>query len=99
MPFNGLGLSDSLLQAIGELGFEKPTPVQAQAIPLILQGKDIIASAQTGTGKTAAFILPILRKLNYAQGEHPRAVVFVPTRELAVQVYENAVKLSIYTDL
>ena len=55
MPFNGLGLSDSLLQAIGELGFEKPTPVQAKAIPLILQGKDIIASAQTGTGKTAAF--------------------------------------------
>lgn len=86
MPFNGLGLSDSLLQAIGELGFEKPTPVQAKAIPLILQGKDIIASAQTGTGKTAAFGLPTLDRLD--PGKRIQCLVLEPTRELAQQVVD-----------
>ena len=86
MPFNGLGLSDSLLQAIGELGFEKPTPVQAKAIPLILQGKDIIASAQTGTGKTAAFGLPTLDQLE--PGKRIQCLVLEPTRELAQQVVD-----------
>jgi superfamily II DNA/RNA helicase len=86
MPFNGLGLSDSLLQAIGELGFEKPTPVQAKAIPLILQGKDIIASAQTGTGKTAAFGLPTLDRLE--PGKRIQCLVLEPTRELAQQVVD-----------
>ena len=86
MPFNGLGLSDSLLQAIGELGFEKPTPVQAKAIPLILQGKDIIASAQTGTGKTAAFGLPTLDLLE--PGKRIQCLVLEPTRELAQQVVD-----------
>ncbi len=86
MPFNGLGLSDSLLKAIGELGFEKPTPVQAKAIPLILQGKDIIASAQTGTGKTAAFGLPTLDRLE--PGKRIQCLVLEPTRELAQQVVD-----------
>ena len=86
MPFNGLGLSDSLLQSIGELGFEKPTPVQAKAIPLILQGKDIIASAQTGTGKTAAFGLPTLDLLE--PGKRIQCLVLEPTRELAQQVVD-----------
>lgn len=86
MPFNGLGLSDSLLQSIGELGFEKPTPVQAKAIPLILQGKDIIASAQTGTGKTAAFGLPTLDRLE--PGKRIQCLVLEPTRELAQQVVD-----------
>ncbi|HAT59378.1 MAG TPA: RNA helicase [Opitutae bacterium] len=86
MPFNGLGLSDSLLKSIGELGFEKPTPVQAKAIPLILQGKDIIASAQTGTGKTAAFGLPTLDRLE--PGKRIQCLVLEPTRELAQQVVD-----------
>ncbi len=86
MPFNGLGLSDSLLKAIGELGFEKPTPVQEQAIPLILQGKDIIASAQTGTGKTAAFGLPTLDRLK--PGKRVQCLILEPTRELAQQVVD-----------
>lgn len=86
MPFNGLGLSESLLKAIGELGFEKPTPVQEKAIPLILKGKDIIASAQTGTGKTAAFGLPTLDRLE--PGKRIQCLVLEPTRELAQQVVE-----------
>lgn len=86
MPFNGLGLSDSLLKAIEELGFEKPTPVQEKSIPLILEGKDIIASAQTGTGKTAAFGLPTLDRLE--PGKRIQCLILEPTRELAQQVEE-----------
>tara|TARA_B100000401_G_scaffold338569_1_gene237094 strand:- start:5502 stop:6857 length:1356 start_codon:yes stop_codon:yes gene_type:complete len=99
MDFEELKLSKQILQALIELGYQKPTPIQEQIIPKILVGQDVLGIAPTGTGKTAAFILPILRKLNYAQGENPRALIFVPTRELAVQVYENAVALSKYTDL
>ncbi len=86
MPFNGLGLSDSLIKAIEELGFEKPTPVQEKSIPLILEGKDIIASAQTGTGKTAAFGLPTLDRLE--PGKRIQCLILEPTRELAQQVEE-----------
>ena len=86
MPFNGLGLSESIVAAITELGFEKPTPVQEQSIPLILQGKDIIASAQTGTGKTAAFGLPTLDRLK--PGKRIQCLILEPTRELAQQVEE-----------
>jgi ATP-dependent RNA helicase RhlE len=86
MPFSGLGLSDSIVQAIEELGFEKPTPVQEQSIPLILKGKDIIASAQTGTGKTAAFGLPTLDRLK--PGKRAQCLILEPTRELAQQVEE-----------
>lgn len=99
MDFEHLKLNKQLLQAIIDLGYEKPTPIQEKIIPKILVGQDVLGIAPTGTGKTAAFILPILRKLNYAQGDNPRALVFVPTRELAVQVYDNAVALSKHTDL
>ncbi len=99
MDFEEFKLGKQILQAVIELGYEEPTPIQEQIIPKILVGHDVMGIAPTGTGKTAAFILPILRKLNYAQGESPRALIFVPTRELAVQVYTNAVLLSKHTDL
>jgi ATP-dependent RNA helicase RhlE len=91
--FDSLELAEPLLRAVRELGYEKPTPVQAQAIPLVLAGSDLMAGAQTGTGKTAAFALPILQRLlpqasaSASPARHPvRALVLAPTRELAVQV-------------
>ena len=88
MSFENLGLRAELLRAIGTQGYTRPTPIQAKAIPLILQGRDVLAGAQTGTGKTAAFTLPLLQLLNRNphQGPQPRAVVLTPTRELASQV-------------
>lgn len=97
--FDELKLNKQLLNAIADLGYENPTPIQGEVIPQVLAGHDLLGIAPTGTGKTAAFVLPIVRKLNYAQGDSPRAVIFVPTRELAVQVYENAKDLSKYTDI
>src|SRR5207244_9212425 len=88
MPFVKLGLSDAAVQAVRALGFSEPTPIQARSIPLILEDKDIIGSAQTGTGKTAAFGLPIISKLYGHQPHGPRALVLEPTRELAAQVDE-----------
>ncbi|MBI5671638.1 MAG: DEAD/DEAH box helicase, partial [Chloroflexi bacterium] len=85
--FAELGLSESTLKAITELGYEEPTPIQARTIRLMLDGADVIAQAQTGTGKTAAFALPIIEKLN-AGLRTPQALVLTPTRELAVQVAE-----------
>lgn len=85
-----LGLADELFRAVAERGYETPTPIQAQAMPVILSGKDVIAAANTGTGKTATFVLPILQMLvknSHASGI--RAVILVPTRELAVQVEES----------
>ena len=99
MNFEELKLGKQILKSIIELGYKNPTPIQDQIIPKILVGQDVLGIAPTGTGKTAAFILPILRKLNYAQGNSPRALIFVPTRELAVQLYNNAVTLSKHTDL
>ena len=96
MSFEALGLMPELLRAVREQGYETPTPVQAQAIPIILQGRDLMAGAQTGTGKTAAFTLPILQLLapaansSSSPARHPiRALVLTPTRELAMQVEEN----------
>lgn len=94
MSFNTLGLSTELLNAVAEQGYTTPTPIQKQSIPLILQGKDILASAQTGTGKTASFTLPLLQRLmlNFNAQQQPRAVralIVVPTRELATQVFES----------
>ena len=85
--FNDLGLSESLLRAISELGYEEPTPIQARTIERVLDGADIIAQAQTGTGKTAAFALPIIQRLDRSL-RLPQALVLTPTRELAVQVAE-----------
>src|SRR5512136_3430136 len=85
MPFTKLGLSQPVLEGVRAMGYIEPTPIQLRAMPLILAGQDVIGSAQTGTGKTAAFALPILSKL----GQHspqPRMLVLEPTRELAAQV-------------
>lgn len=96
--FAELGLSEPILQALEQCGYKEPTPIQEQAIPLILQGRDIIGAAQTGTGKTAAFALPTLQRLE-AHGPHPRCLVLVPTRELAVQVEENFKRYGQHADL
>lgn len=86
MPFSGLGLSESINKALSDLGFKEPTPIQEKAIPLVLEGRDIIGSAQTGTGKTAAFGLPILQKIT--PGKPLQCLILEPTRELAAQVEE-----------
>src|SRR5476651_305356 len=85
--FADLGLSEAVLRALADVGYESPSPIQAATIPVLLTGVDILGQAQTGTGKTAAFALPILSKLDLAQRE-PQALVLVPTRELAIQVAE-----------
>ncbi len=91
MTFSSLGLRAELLRAIDAHGYQDPTPIQAQAIPAVLAGHDILAGAQTGTGKTAAFALPMLQLLHGRPrtGRHPRALVLTPTRELAAQVEES----------
>ena len=93
MPFRALGLGDRIFKAIQEAGYTEPTPIQAAAIPLVLAGSDVIGIAQTGTGKTAAFTLPMLAKLSGMIGDgtprRTRALILAPTRELAVQIEEN----------
>jgi ATP-dependent RNA helicase RhlE len=90
MPFSKFGLDVALLRAIQKSGYVRPTPVQAAAIPKVMSGNDVIAIAQTGTGKTAAFVLPMLHRLVEASGEREiRALILAPTRELAVQIMEN----------
>jgi len=88
-----------ILQAIAEAGYAGPTEIQQKAIAPILAGQDVMGIAQTGTGKTAAFVLPMLMKLKYAQGEAPRALVLSPTRELAMQIEENIRRFSAHLDL
>ncbi|HET9390855.1 MAG TPA: DEAD/DEAH box helicase [Steroidobacteraceae bacterium] len=90
MSFIDLGLMPELLRALSDKGYTAPTPIQSQAIPAVLAGRDVLAGAQTGTGKTAAFVLPILQKLAATPGRSPRALVLTPTRELAAQVAESA---------
>ncbi|HNB89475.1 MAG TPA: DEAD/DEAH box helicase, partial [Plasticicumulans sp.] len=95
MSFSDLSLDASLLRALTEAGYSEPTPIQAQAIPAALEGHDLIASAQTGTGKTAAFMLPALQRFAVASGDRrraPRVLVLTPTRELAAQVMDAAHK-------
>jgi len=90
MTFHKLGLDESILKSINEYGFKEPTPIQAEAIPRILEGCDVIGSAQTGTGKTAAYALPILHRLSgHKAGAAPRCLVLGPTRELVAQVEEQ----------
>ena len=99
MLFTSLGLCDPILKAITETGYTKPTPIQAKAIPLVLEGKDVLAAAQTGTGKTAGFTLPLLERMvqshkntGTSKGQpkrHVRALILTPTRELAAQIDEN----------
>ena len=102
MTFKDLGLHSNILKAVSEKGYTKPSPIQEKAIPLILEGKDILASAQTGTGKTAGFTLPMLQKL--AETKHPkyrpiRALILTPTRELAAQIYDNILAYSKHLDI
>lgn len=100
MQFNTLINNEKILRALNELGFDLPTPIQAKAIPEVLNGRDILGSAQTGTGKTAAFLIPTLMRL--AAGERkgaPRALILVPTRELAMQVTAEAGKIGRYLNL
>lgn len=109
MSFETLGLHPKLLQVVTELGYEQPTDVQVQAIPLALVGDDVMAGAQTGTGKTAAFALPILQRLMTLpplveqgapqQGAKIRALVITPTRELAQQVFDSFIAYGKYSDL
>lgn len=92
MNFSDLGLDNQLLEAVKRTGFEEPTPIQAKTIPLVLSGIDVIGQAQTGTGKTAAFGLPLLQKIDYSRREI-QALVISPTRELAIQTQEEIFKL------
>ena len=91
MSFSSLGLSAPLLKAIQDQGYTQPTPIQKQSIPVILSGKDVLAGAQTGTGKTAGFTLPLLQMLGEEKksGHYIRALILTPTRELAAQVGDS----------
>ncbi|KAA8729015.1 ATP-dependent RNA helicase RhlE [Ewingella americana] len=104
MSFDTLGLSAEILRAVEEQGYREPTPIQRQAIPVVMQGRDLMASAQTGTGKTAGFTLPLLNMLSHSnpqfKGRRPvRALILTPTRELAAQIGENVQSYSKYLTL
>jgi len=104
MSFNNLGLRAELVRAVSEKGYDTPTPIQTQAIPLVLEGRDLMGSAQTGTGKTAGFTLPLLQRLAATEppqnGRRPvRALVITPTRELAAQVHESIVEYGRFLSL
>lgn len=97
--FSELNLTGPLLNAIDDLGFSKPTPIQAEVFSVIRSGKDVVGISQTGTGKTLAYMLPILRDLGFSKQAHPRVLVLVPTRELVVQVVENIESFAKYMTL
>jgi ATP-dependent RNA helicase RhlE len=97
--FEEFKFTKSVLKSVYEIGFTEPTPIQQQAIPAIKSGQDVLGIAQTGTGKTAAYILPVLTRLVKAEGEDPRAVIVVPTRELSIQVGEDLAELSQFTNI
>ena len=102
MTFKELGLSDALLKAIDKKGYTEPSPIQAKAIPEVLQGKDVLASAQTGTGKTAGFTLPLLHILSKQEPQKRRKIrslILTPTRELAAQIYDNVKEYSEYLNI
>lgn len=99
MTFRELNLSNPLLNALDDLGFETPTPIQSKAFSVVMSGKDVVGIAQTGTGKTYAYMLPILRMLKYSVQQNPRVLVLVPTRELVVQVIDEIKKLSTYINV
>ena len=99
MKFTELNLDEQLLEAISYMGFETATPIQAQAIPLILDNRDLLACAQTGTGKTGAFVLPILNKLVGKEDSHINTLIIVPTRELAIQIEQQIQGLSYFVSV
>jgi len=94
--FEDFKLNRQLFNAVEDLGYLTPTPVQGKTIPPILAGHDLIGIAQTGTGKTAAYLLPLLYKIKYAHGKHARALILAPTKELTIQIHENLTQLSKY---
>jgi len=96
LEFHELNLSNPLLNALQDAGFENATPIQQKAFPAIMSGKDVVGIAQTGTGKTLAYLLPLLRQLKYSEQRYPRILIMVPTRELVLQVMEEAKKLTSY---
>ena len=96
--FAELGLSPELLQAVEDAGYDSPTPIQRDAIPLALKGRDLMGLAQSGTGKTAAFVLPTIQLLSGGP-KRLRALVLVPTRELAVQVHESVKKYGVHSGI
>jgi ATP-dependent RNA helicase RhlE len=97
--FNDLDLSNQLQYAIDDLGFVNPTPIQNESFSVVRSGKDIVGIAQTGTGKTFAYMLPILRDLKFLKTQYPRVLVLVPTRELVLQVVEEIEKLTKYINV
>ncbi len=99
MDFSHFGFNEKILSAIDKLGFTEPTPIQKQAIPQIMEGHDILGLAQTGTGKTAAFALPILERLVKGSRRRIRALIISPTRELAEQTHDATMKLGVDTGL
>ena len=99
MTFKDLDLSNQLNYAIEELGFTSPTPIQQEAYSVVRSGKDVVGIAQTGTGKTFAYMLPILRDLKFSKQKHPRVLVLVPTRELVIQVVDEIQKLAKYINV
>jgi ATP-dependent RNA helicase RhlE len=99
MSFSVLGLEPELVRAVSDKGYETPTPIQQQAIPAVLAGRDVLAGAQTGTGKTAGFVLPLLQKLGKSQGRLPRVLVLTPTRELAAQIAQSAKDYGVHKNL
>ncbi|MEN8815646.1 MAG: DEAD/DEAH box helicase, partial [Nonlabens sp.] len=103
MTFKDLGLVEPILRALQDQGYERPTPIQAQAIPVLLEGKDLLGCAQTGTGKTAAFSIPIVQDLYNLQPpkgkRRIKTLVVTPTRELAIQIGENFTAYTKYTDI
>ena len=99
ISFSELKVNKSILKVLDELGFVQPTPIQEKAIPVIRSGADVVGIAQTGTGKTAAYLLPIFMKLVKAEGEDPRVLILVPTRELSIQVGEDIEELTRYSNI
>jgi ATP-dependent RNA helicase RhlE len=97
--FEIFNLNKQLLSAVADAGFDTPTEIQQKCIPIVLGGQEVIGIAQTGTGKTAAYLLPILMKVKYAQGTDPRALILAPTKELTLQIASHATQLAKYTDL
>jgi len=99
MTFEDFKLNKQLLNAVADMGYQTPTEIQTKGIPQAMAGQDLLGIAQTGTGKTAAYLIPLIMKVRYAQGVNPRVLIVAPTRELAMQIGENAVALTKYTDL
>lgn len=97
--FDSLQFKNPLNNAIADFGFEQPTPIQVQAFPVILSGKDVVGISQTGTGKTYAYMLPILQELKFSKQQHPRVLILVPTRELVTQVVEQIESLAKYINV